>query len=93
MNALLKDELRAGWLGVPKAYTLYDFLGFGLGAYFIYAAVAPMRYRPPAWVNIMLGGAMIYIHSQRFFYAPQTRDGLRKLLTALDIKPDDICTL
>ncbi len=83
MNEVLKHELRGGWLGVPEAYHPFDALGAGMGAWFIYDAVQyPRR---TAWVNIALGAIMIYIHSQRFFYAPQDKAGLDRLLNALDI--------
>lgn len=90
-NELLKAELRGGWLGVPEAYTAYDFLGFALGSYFIIDGVVQItaeRKKKPNWwpiARIGLGAIMFYIHTQRFFYAPQSKEGLQKLLTALDI--------
>ena len=88
-NDLLKHELRGAWLGVPDAYHILDGLGAAMGAYFIYDGV---RYpRQTAWLNIGLGAIMIFIHTQRFFYAPQNREGLNRLLNALEIRPEDIC--
>lgn len=84
---LLKGELRHGWLGVPEVFTPYDFLGAALGAYFIYQG-ATKQCNP--LVNVGLGSVMLFIHTQRFFYAPRTKDGLIKLLKALDVKEEDI---
>lgn len=91
-NELLRAELRGAWLGVPQAYNLFDFTGAALGAYFIYSAVGKDKRFAPPWFTASLGVLMIFIHTQRFFYAPQTKEGLRRLLTALDIKPEDIYT-
>jgi hypothetical protein len=41
-------------------------------------------------VTIALGAIMVYIHSQRFFYAPQSKEGLIALLKSLDVKPAEI---
>lgn len=87
MNDLIKQDLRSGWLGIAETYQPLDFLGVALGSYFVYQGVT---HKAPDWLTISLGAIMIYIHSQRFFYAPQTRDGLIKLLQHLDVKPEEI---
>ena len=87
MNDLIKQDLRSGWLGVPTVYEPLDFLGVALGSYFIYQGVT---HRAPDWVTISLGAIMVYIHSRRFFYAPQTRDGLIRLMKHLDVTPEQI---
>lgn len=85
---LLKHELRGAWLGMPAAYHPFDFIGAGMGAYFLWDGA---RYRrPTSWISISLGAIMMYIHTQRFFYAPQDQAGLYRLLNALEIRPDDI---
>ena len=82
MNALLKDELRGAWLGLPKAYTALDFFGMALGSYFLWAGATG---KAPRWTVTAIGGVMFYIHMQRFFYVPQSRQGLVRLMRALDI--------
>jgi hypothetical protein len=84
---LLKDELRGGWLGVPRAFTLLDFAGAALGAYFIFAGVTG---RVPRWTLTALGTIMVLVHLQKFFYAPQTREGLARLLRELDVTPNEL---
>ncbi len=84
---IVKSEFRGGWLGLPEQFELIDLLGFGLGAYFLYDGVTR---KGPQWLTISLGAIMIYIHTQRFFYAPQTKAGLINLLKSLDITPEQI---
>ncbi len=84
---IVKDEFRGGWLGLPEPFELIDLLGFGLGAYFLYDGVTR---KGPQWLTVSLGAIMIYIHTQRFFYAPQTKAGLINLLNSLDISPEEI---
>jgi hypothetical protein len=84
---LIKQDLRAGWLGVGKQYQPLDFLGVALGSYFIYQGVT---HRAPDWLTISLGAIMVFIHSQRFFYAPQSRDGLIRLLKHLEVTPAEL---
>lgn len=89
MNELVKIELRQGWLGVPKAYQPFDAIGVAMGGYFLWDGVRTPR--PTSWVSIGLGAVMIYIHTQRFLYAPQDRAGLKQLLNALEITPQELC--
>ena len=84
---IIKDEFRGGWLGMPKPFEVIDLLGFALGAYFTWNAVTK---KGPDWFTITLGGIMMYIHSRRFFYAPQSRAGLINILNQLDLTPADI---
>ena len=88
MNELLQHELRGAWLGMPKAYTPMDALGVGMGAYFLWDGWNTQR--PTSWLSISLGAVMIYIHAQRFYYAPQTKAGLTRLLNALEIDAQDL---
>lgn len=67
--AQIKAEEARNFLGAPRKYQLIDFLGVGLGSYFIWETLRRPR---PEWVNVALGAIMIYIHSERFVYAPQT---------------------
>jgi hypothetical protein len=90
MSPLLEQELRGGWLGVPHRYHALDFLGIALGAYFIWAGATG---RAPRWSLAALGGIMVYIHAQRFFFAPQSREGLIRLLDELRITPEEIASL
>lgn len=84
---LLKSELRHGWLGFSEQYELFDALGAGLGAFFLWQAVSGKHLR---WASAVLGGIMIYIHTQRFFYAPETKSGLIRLLKSLDITSEEL---
>lgn len=89
MDQLTQDELRGGWLGIPRPFTPLDFMGAALGAYFIFAGATG---RAPRWTLTALGSMMIYIHVQKFFYAPQTREGLVRLLRDLDVTPEEIAS-
>lgn len=90
MNDLIKQELRGGWLGMPRQFEAIDFLGFALGSYFLYDGVTN---KGPRWVTISLGAIMIYIHSQRFFYAPTTKEGLVNLLENLNVTPEEVARI
>ena len=90
MNQLLKDELRGGWLGAPRQYALLDFLGIALGGYILWAGATR---RAPDWALTSIGAIMVYIHTQRFVYAPQTGEGLRELVRAVGISPEQACAL
>lgn len=85
-NELLRQELRAGWLGVGDAYQPLDLLGAGLGAYFLYAGATG---KAPKWLTATLGGLMIFIHTQRFLYAPKDRSGLIRLAKTLKLTQKD----
>ena len=87
MNELIKQEFRGGWLGLPEPFEMLDLLGVALGSYFVYEGVTG---KGPQWLTISLGAIMIYIHSQRFFYAPQSKAGLINLLENLNITPEEI---
>lgn len=67
VDQLITEELRNA-AGTPQKFQLLDFLGVGLGTWFI---VETLRRRDPSYVNVGLGAIMIYIHSQRFLVAPQ----------------------
>ncbi len=84
---LIKQDLRSGWLEIGQKWQTLDFIGVALGSYFIYDGVT--RKAPP-WLTISLGAIMVYIHSQRFFYAPQSRDGLIRLLNNLEVTPEEL---
>lgn len=86
-NQIIADEFRGGWLGMPEPFKVIDLLGFALGSYFLYDGVTG---KGPPWMTISLGAIMMYIHSRRFFYAPQTRAGLIALLNQLEITPEEI---
>lgn len=82
----MRQELRGGWLGVGDAYQPLDALGIALGAYFLYAGATK---KAPCWLTATLGGVMIYIHSQRFLYAPKDRAGLIRLAQSLKLQQKD----
>lgn len=86
MNELLRQELRAGWLGAGDKYQPLDLLGTALGAYFLYTGATG---KTPRWLTASLGAVMIFIHTQRFFYAPKDRAGLIRLAKALNLTPKD----
>jgi len=84
---IVKKEFRGGWLGLPEPFETIDLLGVALGSYFLYNGVTG---KGPQWLTISLGAVMVYIHSQRFFYAPQSKEGLIRLLKQLEITPQEI---
>ncbi len=86
MNELLRQELRAGWLGLGEAYQPLDALGMALGAYFLYAGATK---KAPCWLTATLGGVMVFIHAQRFLYAPKDRAGLIRLAKTLNLSQRD----
>lgn len=86
MDELLKQELRSGWLDAGNTYEPLDALGIALGAYFLYAGATD---KAPNWLTATLGGIMVYIHAQRFFYAPKTRAGLIRLAKDLNLTQQD----
>lgn len=61
----LREEEIRNWIGTPARYQLLDFLGVGLGSYFLWEGWGRNNF------NVALGAIMIFIHSQRFLYAPQ----------------------
>ncbi len=87
LTPIIKREFRGGWLGIPEPFEAIDFLGVALGSYFLYEGVTG---KGPQWLTISLGAIMVYIHSQRFFYAPQSKAGLINLLKSLDVTPEEI---
>lgn len=84
---IVKREFRGGWLGLPEPFEVIDLLGFALGSYFLWNGVTK---KGPQWLTVSLGAIMMYIHSQRFFYAPQTKAGLINLMQKLEITPEEI---
>lgn len=90
MTELMQQELRGGWLGVSDAYQPLDALGMALGAYFLYAGATK---KAPCWLTATLGGVMIFIHSQRFLYAPKDRAGLIRLAKALKLTQKDFAVI
>jgi len=92
MNDLLNDEHRGGWLGMPRKYSVIDLGGAALGGYMIYMGTREMR-RATGWQGLLavaLGGVMIWIHTQRFFYAPQDQRGFIKLAQEMQLTQTDL---
>lgn len=87
MSPLMRDELRGGWLGIPRQFSPLDLLGVAMGSYFIYSGATG---RGPEWLTISIGAIMVYIHTRRFVYAPQDREGLVRLLRDLEVTPDEL---
>lgn len=87
MNNLMQQELRSGWLGIDRKYQPLDFLGAALGSYFLYNGVTGKGDR---WINVSLGAIMIFIHTQRFFFAPSNKEGLIRLMKSLNITPEEL---
>lgn len=87
MTPLMKSELRGGWLGIPQRFEPLDFLGVAMGSYFVYQGATN---RGPDWLTISIGAIMVYIHTRRFLYAPQDREGLVRLLRDLEVKPEEL---
>ncbi len=85
---LLQEELRSGWLGVPRQYQALDAMGALMGAYFIYEGTTG---RGPRWLTVSLGAVMVYIHTRRYLYAPQDKEGLYRLMRSLDLSPEEVC--
>ena len=92
MNDLVKQELRSGWLGMPGKFSPLDFAGAGLGAYMTYMGIRELQ-RARTWQGMLaigLGGLMIWIHTQRFFAAPQDQGGFIRLANDLGITQLDL---
>jgi len=87
MTEWQRYELRSGWFGMAEKFQPIDALGVALGSYFIYQGVTN---RAPKWLTVSLGAIMIYIHATRFFIAPQDKQGLVKLLNAMDVTPAEL---
>ncbi len=90
MNNLLKQELRGGWLDIGDKFQAIDFFGMALGSYFLWDGVTK---KGPQWLTVSIGAIMIYIHSQRFYYAPKSQEGLKRLMRDLDITPEELQNL
>ncbi len=90
MNELLKQELRGGWLDIGDKFQAIDFFGMALGSYFLWDGVTG---KGPKWVTVSIGAIMVYIHSQRFYYAPKSREGLMRLMRDLDVSPEELQNL
>jgi hypothetical protein len=86
-DELTRQELRGGWLDLPRAHESIDFFGAALGAYFMWAGATG---RAPRWSLAALGGIMFYVHGLRFFTAPRTGAGLVRLLRSLDVRPQEV---
>lgn len=92
MNELVRQELKSGWLGMPGKFSPLDFAGAGLGAYMTFMGVRELQ-RARSWQGMLavgLGAMMIWIHTQRFFLAPQDQGGFIRLATDLGITQTDL---
>ena len=90
---LLQQEHRGGWLGMPRKYSIIDLSGAMLGGYMGYMGYRELQRNRNAWQGILalaLGGVMIWIHTQRFFYAPQDQRGFIKLAQEMGITQTDL---
>ena len=91
-NDVLLQEHRGGWLGMPRKYSIVDMAGVALGGYMAYMGVRELR-RTESWQGVAavgFGAVMIWIHMQRFFYAPQDQRGFIKLARELEVTQADI---
>jgi len=72
LNNLLLEELKNS-CECPEKFQLLDFLGVGLGTFFITHGVFVLRKHneETALIEMMLGAIMVFIHSQRFFFAKE----------------------
>lgn len=89
---LLTQEFRGGWLGMPLPYSIVDLAGAALGGYMTFMGIRELR-RAENWQGIVaigLGAVMIWIHTQRFFYAPQDQRGFIRLARELEITQADL---
>ncbi len=66
----ISNEEHRTLLGRPRKWQLLDFMGVAYGTYFIWES---WTRRKPNLTNIMIATTMLYIHSERFFYAPQRK--------------------
>ncbi len=90
---LLLQEQRGGWLGMPRKYSIIDLAGAGLGGYMGYLGYRELQRSSNSWQGLLalaLGGVMIWIHTQRFFYAPQDQRGFIKLAQQMQLTQADI---
>ena len=65
----IEAEEHLNVIGRPEKWQVIDFIGIAYGAYFIWDGWSRPR---PKVLNVMIGSTMVYIHAERFFYAPQT---------------------
>lgn len=92
-NDLLLQEHRGGWLGMPRKYSIIDLAGAGMGGYMGYLGYRELQRSSGSWQGLLaiaLGGVMIWIHTQRFFYAPQDQRGFIKLARELEVTQSDL---
>lgn len=85
---LLVEELRGGWLNVPRAYTAFDWFGVGLGGFMAY--LGTRQPGPLGHVAVALGAVMVWIHAQRFLYAPASHAGFAQLARAIGMNQSDL---
>lgn len=83
---LLHQEIRGGWLGRPVPFHPLDFLGVGLGTFFLWRS-----WRDGRTLGMALGALMIAIHSVRFFYAPTDPEKLHRLVESVGLRWEDLC--
>lgn len=91
-GTLMTQEHRGGWLGMPRRYSILDFSGAMLGTYMGYMGVRELQ-RGRSWQGytaLALSGVMIWIHVQRFFYAPQDQTGFIRLARELGVTQTDL---
>ncbi len=91
-DSLQAEELRGGWLGFPRAFQIIDLMGMSLGAWMAYMGWRD-RGQWQGLVSIGLGAVMMFIHSQRFAYAPQSASGLEQLAKNLNLTQRDLARI
>ena len=86
LSQLQYEELK-NYCNIPDKYQLIDFLGAGLGTFFIINNARQMYKdtqrgdKISGWnfVGLGLGSVMLYIHTARFFWAEEIKSGKRKV--------------
>ena len=77
-DKIMSEELK-NFCNCPEKYQLIDFLGAGLGAFFIIQNGIFLKRKFSYWnlAGLGLGVLMFYIHTARFHYAEQVKAGTR----------------
>ena len=65
IQKIIDDEMRNN-AGRPQKYQLLDFIGAAYGFYFLQDG-----WKSQKMLNVFIGSTMVYIHTLRFWYAPQ----------------------
>lgn len=64
----IAEEEHRNVAGRPEKFQIVDAIGIAYGSLFLFHAATG---KVPPWLVAAVAGTMVYIHSERYFYAPQ----------------------